>query len=132
MKLLIWEYVLTQMHLVLKYIAFTAYLCFPDLVPSRCQNLSLPHPVQATLKVNEPQHEIYNNVVCATSKASDQPVHMHSLIRAFEVAMSVKLLTEHHLESLSTKGSGTGSSEPILVKMPHCWKSHVTAEIVLT
>ena len=23
----------------------------------------------------EPQHEIFNNVVCATSKASDQPAH---------------------------------------------------------
>ena len=32
---------------------------------------------------NEPVHEISNNVVCATSKASDQPVHMGSLIRAF-------------------------------------------------
>ena len=31
---------------------------------------------------NEPQHEISNNVVCGTSKASDQPAHMHSLIRA--------------------------------------------------
>ena len=31
----------------------------------------------------EPQHEISNNVVCATSKASDQAAHMRSLIRAF-------------------------------------------------
>ena len=31
----------------------------------------------------EPRQEISNNVVCATSKASYQPVHMHSLIRAF-------------------------------------------------
>ena len=31
----------------------------------------------------EPVHEISNNVVCATSKASDQPAHMRSLIRAF-------------------------------------------------
>ena len=34
-------------------------------------------------KVYEPQHEIYNIVVCATSKASDQTAHMRSLIRAF-------------------------------------------------
>ena len=33
--------------------------------------------------------------------------------------MSVKLLTEHHLESLSLKGRCTGSSESTLVKMPH-------------
>ena len=31
----------------------------------------------------EPQYEIFNNVVCATSKASDQPAHTCSLIRAF-------------------------------------------------
>ena len=30
----------------------------------------------------EPQHDISNNVVCATSKGSDQPAHMHSLIRS--------------------------------------------------
>ena len=41
--------------------------------------------------------------------------------------MSVKLLTEHHLEFLSLKGGSTGSSESTLVKMPHCWKSQVTA-----
>ena len=41
--------------------------------------------------------------------------------------MSVKLLTEHLLEFLSLKGGFTGSSESTLVKMPQCWKSHVTA-----
>ena len=34
-------------------------------------------------KTYEPRHEISNNVVCATSKASDQPAHTRSLIRAF-------------------------------------------------
>ena len=43
--------------------------------------------------------------------------------------MSVKLLTERHLEFLSIKGGCTGSSESKLVKMPHCWKSHDTAHI---
>ena len=37
--------------------------------------------------------------------------------------MTVELLTEHHLEFLSSKGGCTGSSESTLVKMPHCWKS---------
>ena len=46
--------------------------------------------------------------------------------------MSVKLLTEHHLEFLSLKGGCTGSSESTLVKMPHCWKSRVAAHITLT
>ena len=43
--------------------------------------------------------------------------------------MIVKLLTEHHLEVLSLKGGCTGTSESTLVKMPHCWKSHVTAHL---
>ena len=37
--------------------------------------------------------------------------------------MSVRLLTEHHLEFLSLTGGCTGLSESTLVKMPHCWKS---------
>ena len=45
--------------------------------------------------------------------------------------MIVKLLTEHHLEFLSLKGGCTGSPESTLVKMPHCWKSHVTAQLIL-
>ena len=43
--------------------------------------------------------------------------------------MNVKLLTEHHLEFLSLKGGCTGSSKSTLVKMPHCWKSHLTAHL---
>ena len=41
--------------------------------------------------------------------------------------MIVKLLTDHHLECLSLKEGCTGSSESTLVKIPHCWKSHVMA-----
>ena len=80
----------------------------------------------------EPVREISNNRVCATSKTSDQPAHTRSLIRAcksLEYSMSVQLLTEHHLEFLSFKGGCTGSSESALVKIPHCWKSHVLAHI---
>ena len=43
--------------------------------------------------------------------------------------MSVKLLTEHHLEFLSLKIGCAGSFECTLVKMPHCWKSHVAAQL---
>ena len=50
-----------------------------------------------------------------------------SLCLSLEYSMSVKLRTEHHLEFLSLKGGCTGSSESTLMKMPHCWKSHVTA-----
>ena len=44
--------------------------------------------------------------------------------------MIVKLVTEQHLEFLSLKGGCTGLSEPTLVKMPHCWKSHDTAHML--
>ena len=37
----------------------------------------------------EPRHEISNNVVCATSKASDQPAHTRSLIRAFASCLNI-------------------------------------------
>ena len=40
------------------------------------------------------------------------------------------LLTEHHLEFLSLKGDCTGWSESTLVKMPHCRKSHVVAQLL--
>ena len=52
-----------------------------------------------------------------------------SLCLSLEYSMSVKLLTEHYLEFLSLTGGCTGSSESTLVKMPHCWKSHITAHI---
>ena len=43
----------------------------------------LTDKVKADIRRYEPRHEISNNVVCATSKASDHPVHTHSLIRVF-------------------------------------------------
>ena len=45
--------------------------------------------------------------------------------------MSVKLLTEHHLEFLRLKLGCTGSSESTLVKIPYCWKSHAAAHLFL-
>ena len=65
--------------------------------------------------------------------------------------MNAKLLTEHHLEFLflsfswywfdqiliitpefpSLKGGCTGLYEATLVKMPHCWKAHATAQFSL-
>ena len=41
--------------------------------------------------------------------------------------MIVKLLTEHHLEFLNLKAGCRGLSESTLIKMPHFWKSRVTA-----
>ena len=45
--------------------------------------------------------------------------------------MIVKLLTEHHLEFISFKGSCRGSSESTYVKMTHCWKAHAKAHLIL-
>ena len=82
--------------------------------------------------IHEPVHDISNNVVCLTSKASDQPAHMRSLIRAiaglFDYSMIVKLLIEHYLQFLSLKGGCRGSSESTVVKMSNCWKSHPVAQ----
>ena len=38
---------------------------------------------------NEQRHKISNNVVCATSKASDQPAHARSLIIAFASRLNI-------------------------------------------
>ena len=39
--------------------------------------------------INEPVHEISNNLVYATSKGSDQPAHTRRLIRAFASRLSI-------------------------------------------
>ena len=52
-----------------------------------------------------------------------------SLCLSLEYYMTVKLLTENHLEFLFLKGGCKGSSESTLVKMPYCWKSHAAAQL---
>ena len=37
----------------------------------------------------EPRHEIFNNMVCAISKTSDQPSHTRSLIRAYASRLNI-------------------------------------------
>ena len=78
---------------------------------------------------NEPRHKTFNNVVCATSKASDQPAHTRSLIRTFASRLNMQWLLSYWL-NVSLKGGCTGSTESTLVKMQHCWRSHVTAQII--
>ena len=53
-----------------------------------------------------------------------------SISSSLEYSISVKLLTEHLLES-KLKICCTCSFESTLVKMLHCWKSHVTAHFRL-
>ena len=52
-----------------------------------------------------------------------------SLYLSLEYSTTVQLLAEQHLEFLSFTGSCACSSESVYVKMPHCWKSHVLAQI---
>ena len=54
-----------------------------------------------------------------------------SLCKSLENAMNVQLLEEHNLEFLSLKGDCTSSSESTIVKMTHCWKSRVMAQLFL-
>ena len=64
------------------------YVC-----PPVCQLATISQYPWIRLKFNklfnEPVHEISNNVVCATIKASDQPAHTGSLIRAFASRLSI-------------------------------------------
>ena len=53
-----------------------------------------------------------------------------SLCLSREYSISVKLLTEQHLEFLSLTEGCTGSSESTLVKMPYCWKPRVAARLI--
>ena len=48
----------------------------------------------------EPVHDISNNVVCVTSKASDQPAHTRSLIRGFASRLSILLLLSLWLNTI--------------------------------
>ena len=84
--------------------------------------------IVAPLEKRRPQMS-HDNVICATSKDSDQPAHTRSLIRAFASRLNFLCVLLCYLEFLSLKGGCTGSSESTLVKMTHCWKSHVSAQI---
>ena len=48
-----------------------------------------PHYDIERTKEYEPWHGISNNVVFGTSKASDQPAHTRSLIRAFASRLNI-------------------------------------------
>ena len=56
-----------------------------------------PHPEKILF---EPVHEISNNMVCATSKTSDQPAHTRSLIRAFASPLSILWLLSYCLNTI--------------------------------
>ena len=51
--------------------------------------------IECPLKTYEPPLDISNNVVCAISKASVQPAHMRSLIRAFASGLNILSLLSY-------------------------------------
>ena len=56
------------------------------------QSVQLSRNSNGTIEIthiHEPRHEISNNVVCATTKGSDQPAHMRSLVRVFAIRLSI-------------------------------------------
>ena len=53
------------------------------IICSLCPVVSSVVDFTNQFSIFEPQIEISDNVVCATSNASDQPAHTRSLIRAF-------------------------------------------------
>ena len=61
-------------------------LGYQQITQALTKSLSMNQHVKV---LYEPVHEISNNVVSATSKASDQPAHTRSLIRAFVCRLSI-------------------------------------------
>ena len=67
---------------------------------SRLQKNMKNYPVgkEFNLKlINELWHKISNNVVCATSKGSDGPGHMRSLVKAFASRLNILWLLSYWL-----------------------------------
>ena len=54
-----------------------------------------------------------------------------SLCLSLEYSMTLKLLTKHYFEFLILPGGSMSSSGSTLVKMPHCWKTHVSAHLMI-
>ena len=63
-------------------------------------HIHVPFVEAGTKRPIEPVHEISNNVVCTTSKASDQPAHTRSLIRAYASRLSSLWLLSYWLNTL--------------------------------
>ena len=62
-----------------------------------CKNATL---LEISCTGSEPVHGILNNVLCATSKASDQPAHTRSLIRDFASRLSILWLLSYWLNTI--------------------------------
>ena len=59
--------------------------------PEKCLagGLTVSRYYMTTTSFLEPWHELSNNVAYATSKGSDQPVHMRGLVRVFVSGLNI-------------------------------------------
>ena len=79
---------------------------------------------------NEPRHKISSNVICATSKDSDQPAHTRSLIRDFASRLNFLCVLWYWLNIIWISKLTRRLHRLVWVytcQMTHCWKSHVAA-----
>ena len=80
-------------------IVFSAFCCLVLSIAHFCITL---HWLEQLVCIvwHEPVHEISNNLVCATSKGSDQPAHTRRLIRAFACRLNILWLFSYWLNIL--------------------------------
>ena len=87
-----YPYVLSLFQMKKMSICITYYGRFKCSRPYK-YNHACYHSVKLNMfkyvKRYESRHEISNNVVCATSKGSDQPAHTRSLIRAVDGRLNI-------------------------------------------
>ena len=76
-----------------------------------------------TSNKNEPWHGISNNVVCAASKASDQPAHTCSLIRAFASRLNIFWVFSYWLNIIWSFYAQTKAAQVRLSL--HLFKCHI-------
>ena len=77
----------------------------------------------------EPWHVISNNVVCATIKASDQPVHTRSLIRAFASGLNILWVLSYWLSIVWSFSAKIEAAQARL--RLHLSKCHIVGNHVL-
>ena len=108
-------YIIDHLHWKLEtFCRYTAsFKNWISYVQNHCKFWTFTLVVELTkieLKIIERRHDISNNVVCATSKGSDQPAHMCSLIRAFASRLSILWVLSYWLNII-----WSFYAEPLLV-----------------
>ena len=78
----------------------------------------------------EPPHDKTNKMAYATSKDSDQPSHLPSLIRVFAVCVKKPWVLSYPLRRLWTNWGGDAQADLSLCRVPRsfCWFCHEAAQ----